>query len=314
MKKIVVTGGAGYIGSKLVETLLNAGFAVVIIDNLNSGKKENIHKNASFYQEDISSPEISSIFQKEKPDMIYHLAALKSVAVSLSDPIGFAKTNVIGSLNILNCADRLGIKKVIFTSTAAVYGEDFYDKQQYEDQPLNPLSPYGASKLAIEYYINYYNKVKGMQGVVLRFANVYGPGGNTDYQGVINIFIEKVLNDKQLSIDGDGHQTRDFVSTEDIIGMCMHLASTQYETKTGKDFIFNVSTGKETSINEIVEMIASFTNKNPRLIYNNDAYSGQDKSILSPLKAQKILGWSAKKLLKDGIEETVTYYQKIYGK
>ncbi len=307
-KKALVTGGAGYIGSRLVAKLIDTGFSVAVIDNMATGSKTNVPSNTVFYKVDIRSEKIAKIVQKEKPDIIFHFAALKDITESLKNPIAFTDVNILGSLNVLDAAHKAGVKKFVFTSTAAVYGETLVGGFQSEKQPPNPLSPYGASKLAIEEYMNYYNKVHGMQGIVLRFANVYGPGGFMPYNGVINTFIKNALQNKELIIHGDGKQTRDFVCTDDIVDLCLQLALSNYHALTLDQFIFNVSTGKEVSIRNVADILKNYTQKPLRIIYKKNLSPGQKRSILSPKLAEDILGWSSKISLEKGIALTVAYY------
>lgn len=307
--KILITGGAGYIGSKFANECIAQGHDVVIVDNLSEGSPENIHEKAKFYQEDITSSHIFSIFKKEMPDMIYHLAALKNTHDSLKNQNRFAEVNIIGSLNILNFANLLGIKKIIFPSTAGVYGNAILQGLQSEEQPDNPSSPYACSKLAIEKYIHYFNTVQGMEAIVLRFSNVYGPGGKTTLNSVIHIFIENMLENKPIEIYGDGEQTRDFIYIDDIVSMFMHLSKIPYADVT-KEYIFNVGTGEKTSINQAVALITRKLQCQPKVIFRQSMFYGQKESVLNPKKVNDIFHWKAAVPLTLGIEKTIAYLQE----
>lgn len=307
-KKILITGGAGYIGSKLVNKLIAKGMSVVVIDNLSCGRKKNINDKAVFYNLDITSSEIFEVIKKEKPDVIFHLAASKSVNESLNNPMEFSKTNIVGSVNVINSAYRLGIKKLIFTSTAGVYGESSKGKKQNESDVLNPSSPYAWTKLAIEEYITYMNKYNNMECVVLRFANVYGPGGISEYKSVVNIFIEKLIKKETIKIHSNGSQTRDFVFIDDLIDVCESIIKTNF-SKIKKSPIFNVSTGKDITISNLMNLISYFTQIVPNITYEKNIFSGQKNSILNPQKAKKMLKWKAQTSLKKGVIETISFYK-----
>lgn len=301
VKNILVTGGAGYIGSVLVNRLVDAGFKVSVVDDLSSGSRENINKKVKFYKTSILSPELEKIIKKEKPDMIYHLAALKSVDESLKKPLKFAEVNILGSLNLLNIAAKYSINKVVFMSTAGVYGELMFRKSgQVEDQKLNPSSPYAASKLAIENYISYYN-TQGMKGIVLRFANVYGRGGKSLVYGVVDKFIEEIIKTKKITVNGNGKQTRDFINIHDLVDLCFQIAK-NYPKTSSNNFIFNVSTGKETSVNKLIEEIKKIYQIKFQVAYDKKGNVGQLKSLLDPSLAKKLLGWKAKTNLSNGIK------------
>ncbi len=309
MKKIIITGGAGYIGSVLAKKLLLEGESITIIDNLSYGKNENIPEEANFYEMDILSPEIEKIFQKVKPDVVYHLAASKSVNESLEKPLEFSKTNILGSINVINAAVKSQVEKLVFTSTAAVYGNHFTNGKQIEEQIPYPSSPYGWTKLAIEQYITYINSAHNKKYVTVRFANVYGPGGKSQYKSAVDTFIEQLQENKQLMIHGDGTQTRDFVFIKDLVDFCSLLKDADFDNHTDK-LIFNVATEQETTINDVIRIISQVTGITPKYIYNTHIFAGQERSLLSKSKAKNALSWQPKISLEEGIQIILDTYNR----
>ena len=218
-KKItcLVTGGAGFIGSHLVDKLIQKGYRVVVIDNLSTGSRKNLHTKAVFYKVDIQSFKVAGIFKKEKPHILFHFAAQIDIRKSVKDPVKDAKINNLGSLNLFENCVKYGTKKVIFASTGGtIYGEADVVPTP-ESYPLKPISPYGVAKLTIENYLHYYHVVHGIPYVALRFANVYVPRQNSSGEaGVVAIFINRLLSGKTPVIYGDGKHTRDFVFIDDV--------------------------------------------------------------------------------------------------
>ncbi|MDE1044531.1 MAG: NAD-dependent epimerase/dehydratase family protein, partial [Nitrospinaceae bacterium] len=214
---ILVTGGAGFIGSHIVNTYIEAGHCVTVIDNLSSGRLQFLNPKAKFYEIDILDPKITEVLKSEKINAINHHAAQISVSESLIDPLFDANSNIIGTLQLLQCAVSLKIEKFIFASTGgAIYGEQIYFPAN-EDHPCQPLSPYGISKLSAENYLKFYNEQFGLSTTVLRYSNVFGPHQNPQGEaGVVAIFCERLIKDQKPVICGDGEQTRDFISVRDI--------------------------------------------------------------------------------------------------
>jgi len=238
--KILVTGGAGFIGSHVVDRLVLEGHSVSVIDNLSTGKIENVNREAKFHKIDIISPRIERVFKKERPELICHFAAQMDVRRSVADPIYDAQSNIIGMLNLMENGLRYGVRKVIFASTGgAVYGEGVPYPTSEECIP-RPISPYGISKLTGEHYLFYYNVSYGLNYVVLRYANVYGPRQDPFGEaGVVAIFNQKILRDEQPVINGNGMQTRDYVYVDDVVDAV--IASTYNDIND----VFNVGTGIE---------------------------------------------------------------------
>ena len=245
-KHVLVTGGAGFIGSHLVDAYLARGFRVTVIDDLSTGDRRNLNPRAEFLQMDIREAAIDRI----RPDIISHHAAQMDVRRSVSDPVFDANVNVIGSLRLLQQAADNGVQRFIFASSGgAIYGEPLFAPQT-EQHPTNPLSPYGCAKLAVEHYMHYFREVHGLPTVALRYANVYGPRQNAKGEaGVIAIFIEKKLRGERATINGDGQQTRDYVYVDDVVAANMQVSDSN---DAGP---FNVGTGVETTVNQIASMI-----------------------------------------------------------
>jgi len=304
-KKILVTGGAGFIGSHLVDKLVENN-KVIIIDNLSTGKKENLNPKAKFYKLDICSSKISSVFKKEKPDVLFHLAAQIDVRKSVNDPIADSKINILGSLNVIQEFFKTNKKgKVIFTSTGgAIYGDAIVVPTS-ENYPENPLSPYGIAKLTIDKYLNYYYKVFGFQYVSLRLANIYGPKQNSKGEaGVIAIFIDKMLNKEHPIINSDGKQTRDFVYVDDVINANI-LA-----LRKKKIGVFNIGTSKETNINTVFRKIKKLTSSNCKEIHIREKSGEQKRSCLDFSKSKRELEWKPKYDLDKGLKETVEWFKE----
>jgi len=304
---ILVTGGAGFVGSHLVDRLIKEGHQVVVVDNLSTGKKENLNKKAKFYKIDICSPKISQIFKKEKPEVVYHLAAQIDVRKSVEDPVRDADINILGSLNLIQNFIRVNPrlnqrksastnKKIIFASSGAIYGDTNVIPTP-EAHPENPETPYGIAKLAIEKYLYFYQKTLGLNYTALRLSNVYGPRQNSKGEaGVVAIFCDKMLSGKQPVIFGSGRQTRDFVFVDDVVEAA--LLAMQKE----KRGLYNIGTVKETSINEIFKKIKKLTSSNCQEIHGPAKTGEQKRSCLDFSKAKKELNWQPKYDLEMGLK------------
>ncbi|OIO07948.1 UDP-glucose 4-epimerase [Candidatus Falkowbacteria bacterium CG23_combo_of_CG06-09_8_20_14_all_41_10] len=300
--KILVTGGAGFIASNLVDKLIEAGHQVVIIDDLSTGLKEYINPQAHFYQMDIAAPKVEEIFALQKFDLVFHLAAQISVIKSVENPELDNRINVLGGLNILACCWKHQVKKIIFVSTGgALYGEAEVIPTS-EDYPAWPLSPYGIHKLTFEKYLNYYSVVFGQAYTALRLANVYGPrqykGGEC---GVVSIFIDNAVNDRESIINGDGSKTRDFIYVSDVVEALMKTIGTDYAGA------INIGTGIEKSVNDVVLAIELALGKSIKK-KNGPAKAGEQKrSCLDIKKAKEILNWESQVMLDDGIRKTIAW-------
>lgn len=302
--KILVTGGAGFIGSNLADSFIREGHQVTIVDNLSTGLESNVNKKAKFFKVDIRSVVMDKIFERTKPDVLCHHAAQIDVRKSTADPIFDAEVNIVGSLNLLNACVKHKVKKVIFASTGgAIYGEQDYFPAD-ENHPADPLSPYGVAKLTIEKYLHFYRETYGIDFVSLRYANVYGPRQNPFGEaGVVAIFTERLLADKETIINGDGTQTRDFVFVDDVVES--NLLALNYP----KNDIFNIGTGKETDINCIFRLLKKITGSKQKEVHAPPKPGEQQRSVLDCSKAARLLKWKPKYTLQEGITKTVEFFQ-----
>ncbi|MDA0986891.1 MAG: NAD-dependent epimerase/dehydratase family protein [Bacteroidetes bacterium] len=308
-KSILVTGGAGFIGSHIVDSYLAAGNQVIVVDNLSTGKRENIPGKVKFYQMDLKDKMIERIFSENSIDVINHHAAQMDVRRSVNDPIFDANVNVVGFLNLIEHAKKHGLKKIIFSSTGgAIYGEQINFPAD-ETHPIQPLSPYGITKLATEKYLNYYKEVHGIDFVILRYANVFGPRQNPHGEaGVVAIFVEKFLKKEQPIINGTGKQTRDFVFVGDVVDA--NLKALNYSSSE----IFNIGTGIETDILSIFNNLKLITKSNVSENFHPAKMGEQMRSVISNSKAEKLLGWKPKCSIQEGLELTVEYFKNIIFK
>jgi UDP-glucose 4-epimerase len=301
--KLLVTGGAGFIGSNVADALIDDGHKVTIIDDLSTGRNENIPEKAEFHKLDILSPVVDKIFERGGFDMVFHLAAQMEVRKSVENPIFDAEVNILGGINLLQACVKNGVKKFIFSSTGgAIYGEQDYFPAD-EKHPANPISPYGISKLALEKYLYYYLSEYELPYVSLRYANVYGPRQNEKGEaGVVAIFCSRLLNNQEAVVNGDGLQTRDFVYIDDVVKS--NLLGMRYD----KSGIFNVGTGLEIDINTIYDKIKAATKSGQKRV-NGPAKPGeQRRSCISYELIKKEIGWSPSVTIDDGIKRTSHYF------
>lgn len=301
--KILVTGGAGFIGSWIVDRLISRGDEVIIIDNLSTGKERNINKSAKFYKLDIQDPKIEEIFKTNKIDIVNHHAAQIDVRKSVIDPILDININVIGGINLLKLCVKYNVKKFIFASSGGtVYGEqNFYPTA--EDHPTKPISPYGINKLTIEHYLHYYYTIHNLNYISLRYANIYGPRQDPFGEaGVVAIFINKILSKKQPIINGDGEQTRDYTYIDDVVDANILAMNSD---AIG---VFNIGTGIETSVNKLFSIILDIMKVNVKEIHGPPKEGEVRRSCLDYTQAKKILNFNPKIEIKDGIKKTVEYY------
>lgn len=301
---ILVTGGAGFIGSNVADAFINEGHHVIIIDNFSSGKKENVHQKAKVYAMDIQDDSVGNIFRDEKIDVMCHLAAQMDVRRSVADPKFDASVNVLGFLNLMEQGRKHGLKKVLFSSTGgAIYGEQDYFPAD-ESHPTRPLSPYGITKLTTEKYLFFYKEIYGIDHVILRYANIYGPRQNPHGEaGVVAIFSQKMLKGEQPIINGEGKQTRDYVFVGDVVRA--NLLGLNYKGSN----IFNIGTGVETDVNQLFQHIKSLTGSDCEEKHIPAKAGEQMRSVISSKKIGEILGWSPKVTLKEGLKRTVEFFK-----
>jgi UDP-glucose 4-epimerase len=306
-----VTGGAGFIGSHIVDRLILEGDEVVIVDNLSTGKERNINKGAKFYKLDILHSKLEKIIKKEKPDVISHHAAQMDVRRSVEDPLFDAQVNILGFIHLLEYAVKYGTRHVVFASSGgAVYGEQTQFPAP-ETHLTAPVSPYGISKLAGEKYLYYYKQNSGLDYTALRYANVYGPRQDPFGEaGVVAIFTQKMLRNEQAVINGNGMQTRDYVFVEDVVeANMMAIRSKPVQTDT-----FNVGTGVETSVNQLYKILQSLTDSPLKEIHGPVKRGEQIRSVLDYSRIHKMMDWEPKISLKAGLEKTVNYFRTILKK
>jgi UDP-glucose 4-epimerase len=298
--KCLVTGGAGFIGSHVVDKLISLGHDVVILDNLFTGREENINPKAKLVKKSINS-DLDELFEKEKFDMVFHLAAQANLRKSFENPAMDAKINVGGSLNIIDCCVRFKVKKIVFSSTAALYSPSI-DLPYSEKDEASPLSPYGLTKLTVEKYLRIMKDYHGLDYVAFRYSNVFGPRQNPlGEAGVVCIFMDKISKGENLAINGDGEQTRDFVYVTDIADANIKAIEPEISG------IFNVSSGKEVSINYLAETIKNISGKNISISHKEGIKGELRRSCLSNEKLQKT-GWKPKMDFEQGLKETYKYF------
>ena len=303
--KIVVTGGAGFIASHIVDAYIQLGHEVYVIDDLSTGQRRNLNPSAKIYTVDIADPEAGKLIAEIKPDVLNHHAAQMDVRRSVADPTFDARINIIGFINLLEASKDAGVKRVIFSSSGgAVYGDREPIPASEEHETL-PLSPYGVSKLTGELYLGYYHMAFGLPYVALRYANVYGPRQSTlGEAGVVAIFIAQLLAGKSPVINGDGKQTRDYVFVGDVVRANVAALDTNY---TGA---VNIGTGRETDVVTICESLREGVGSPVKAIHGPAKLGEQRRSCLVTSLAQKVLGWRPQVGLKEGLEQTIAYYRE----
>jgi UDP-glucose 4-epimerase len=302
--KIAVTGGAGFIASHIADAYLSLGHEVVIIDNLSTGKRENIPANARFIEMDVNDAGIPALFMEEKFDIVNHHAAQMDVRVSVQDPTYDARINILGGINIYESALRSGVKKIIFASSGGtVYGEQEYFPAD-ERHPTKPISPYGIAKLSNEQYLYYYAHVHGLPSVAFRYANIYGPRQNPHGEaGVIAIFAQKLLKGEQPVINGDGLQTRDYVYVGDVVAANILALQPQMIGA------YNIGTGIETDVNTLFGHLREFTQSTCEEQHAPAKQGEQMRSVLSHERIFASFGWTPKMDMVEGLSKTVDSFR-----
>ncbi|MFB3161476.1 NAD-dependent epimerase/dehydratase family protein [Neobacillus sp. 179-J 1A1 HS] len=303
--KAIVTGGAGFIGSHLVEELINRGFEVHVLDNLISGQSENIHPSAVFHKEDIRGANAKEIIIKEKPEIVFHLAAQADVGKSINDPNYDASVNINGTINILEASHKAGVKKFIFASTSAVYG-DLETNLLSESELTIPISYYGLSKLSAEFYIRIFHNLYKIPYTILRYGNVYGPRQLPKGEGgVIAVFLNRIKRNALLTVYGDGEQTRDFIYVKDIV--LANIAAIE----RGHNKIFNISTSSTTSINQLISYLDKIHDSPINYVLLDPKIGDIKNSCLNNQYACRSLQWQPTYDILKGLKETYGY---IFGR
>ena len=312
-ERFLVTGGAGFIGSHIVEALVERGNRVRILDNFSTGKEENLgnitqqHNNpieiikGDLRSEDVVKEAIEGI------DYVFHLAALPSVSRSVEDPVGCSEINIIGTLNVLNASKNSNVKRVVYSSSSSAYG-DSPELPKKETMEANPLSPYAVSKLAGETYCRVFTNIYGLETVSLRYFNVFGPRQDPDseYAAVIPKFIKMMIKHSQPTIFGDGEQTRDFTYVRNVVDANLRAM----ETKGVEGGVFNIACGEKITINQLVNELGMILDNHIKPLYF-EARKGDIKDSLADVsKAKEVLGYDPKIRLKEGLESTIRYFSK----
>jgi UDP-glucose 4-epimerase len=303
--KILVTGGAGFIGSQVAEAFLKAGHEVHIVDNMATGKPENIPPAAVFHPFDISGTEVVGLIEQERFEVICHHAAQIDVRKSVADPLFDARVNILASLNLVEHGLRNGLKKIIFASSGGtVYGEQTVFPAT-EDHPLKPISPYGITKLSFEHYLYYYHTCLGLEYLALRYGNVYGPRQNPHGEaGVVAIFTQKILSGEQPLINGDGKQTRDYVFVEDVVSA--NVAALNYSGSGS----FNVGTGREISVLDIFDAVRDAAGSAMERKHAPAKVGEQSRSVLDYARIHSAMGWKPGTSFEAGILKTVEWFKQ----
>ena len=304
-KKALVTGGAGFIGSHMVDRLLALEYQVVVVDNLSTGKIKNLDSSAIFHHADITQPTLDEVIQREQPDLVFHMAAQTSVTHSTKDPFNDANANVIGTLRVIEASRRAGVEKIVYSCTGgALYGDPETIPCE-DDTQIAPASPYGMSKWIAEQYLEYYYRLYRLNFTSLRYGNVYGPRQDPHGEaGVVSIFTQAMLEGKQPQIFGDGTQERDFVAVSDVIDA--NLAA----INRGDGKSMNIGTGKATSVKRIFELLQNITGYKWDPLHAPNRPGEGYRISLDSSKANRELEWSPMTSLQEGLETTVDYFKE----
>ncbi len=312
MRKALVTGGAGFIGSHVADLFLANGWEVTVVDDLSSGKRENLPDDAKFHEIGIFSPELVRLVSERRFEVIAHLAGQIDVRKSVADPIGDATTNILGTINLMEALRATdGKSRVVFTSTGGVLYGDFNTPPNLETYPKDPESPYAIAKLSTELYLAYYGRVHNMESAAVRFGNVYGPRQDPHGEaGVVAIFCGRILNNRPLTIFGDGLQTRDYVYVGDVARAVYLAATMPLPEKERLDArAFNIGTGKGTSVIEIAKLLQDTAGSNVPVEFAPHRPGEQQESFVNADKARKVLGWSPELTLEEGLARTFSWFE-----
>ncbi|MES0342176.1 MAG: NAD-dependent epimerase/dehydratase family protein [Candidatus Humimicrobiaceae bacterium] len=303
--KVLVTGGAGFIGSNVADGLIEEGYEVIVVDDLSNGREENISDKAVFYKVDIRDKKLEDVIKSEKPDIVIHNAAQLSVRVSVEDPLLDADINIIGGLNLINICQKNKVRKMIFASSGGtVYG----DQSQFpadESHPTNPISPYGVAKLSTENYLYYFSKIHGLDYIALRYANIYGPRQDPHGEaGVVAIFSKKILAGEAPLINGDGLQTRDYTYVGDVVKVNIAAIKSDF---TGP---VNIGTGVETDVVTLFNVLKDASGKDIEEIHGPAKTGEQKRSVLDNSLAKKLLGWEPEVSIEEGLKLTYKWFKE----
>ena len=301
----LVTGGAGFIGSHIVDALIEKGHSVVIVDDFSTGKRENCHEQAIIEECSIVGETVEDVFLRHKPEVVIHCAAQMNVRRSVQDPVFDATVNILGTIRLLELSARYGIQRFVFCSSGgAIYG-DAQVLPTPETYPCTPVSPYGISKLAGEHYLRYYGESRGITTTALRFGNVYGPRQRWDGEaGVVAIFISKILEGVTPTINGDGKQTRDYIYVDDVVNGCVSVLDRRASG------VYNIGTGREIDVNTIYDAVRAATQFDMSPVYGPQKPGEQRRSCIDPSKARETFEWSPAMPLEEGVITTVQWFKE----
>lgn len=304
--RILITGGAGFIGSNVADAYVEAGHEVAVVDDLSSGKRENVNPRAKLYALDIADPKLADVFAEFKPQLVNHHAAQISVPISVDDPLLDARTNVIGFLNLLTQCRAQKVAKVVYVSSGGVvYGEPERLPAD-EGFPLQPASPYGIAKYAGELYLRFFAAQYGLKYVALRYSNVFGPRQVPHGEaGVVSIFIQALLAKKAPTIFGDGKCVRDYVFVGDVVQANLRAV------ERGENVALNIGTGKPTDVNELYALVCEAMHLDVPALAGPPRRGDLQANYLDATLAGKVLGWRPKTSLAEGIAETVKFFRQI---
>lgn len=309
-RRVLVTGGAGFIGSHVADAYLARGNEVWIVDDLSTGNRDNVPGGAELVEMDVADPELRNLFREVRFDLVNHHAAQIDVRASVQDPVDDARTNIVGLLNIAEGCLEVGTARVVFVSSGGVvYGEP-EEVPTPETAPKMPLSPYGVSKLAGEFYLHYYRRVRGLDYVALRYGNVYGPRQDPHGEaGVVAIFSSRLLDEEPLTIFGDGEQTRDYVFVRDVVAANMMVSDLPEPGADGLDGpAFNVGTGVGTSVNRLADLLESVAGRRPGREYRGERPGELRHSTLNTERLRS-RGWAPGYSLEAGLRETYRHIE-----
>ncbi|MDH4069275.1 MAG: NAD-dependent epimerase/dehydratase family protein [Ignavibacteria bacterium] len=301
---ILLTGGAGFIGSHIGDALIADGHTVIAVDNLSTGDRENVNNEAYFYECDIRDRDaIDRVFRENRIDLVSHHAAQTDVRRSVARPGYDASVNILGLLNLMDCCLQHNVARVMFASTGgAIYGEQDYFPAD-EKHPTRPISPYGVSKLSSEAYLYYYSAVHGVDVAILRYANVYGPRQNPHGEaGVAAIFTNNILAGKECVINGDGSQTRDYVFVGDVVA-----ANVAALPNRGYN-VFNIGTGEETDVNRMYDLLRMYAGSDTVPLHGPGKSGEQKRSVLDASKIGRVYGWKPTETVESGLSKTVSWF------